>query len=159
MDNKGMTIIVKKVTQIIAGFIFLFGIYIVLHGHLTPGGGFAGGVIISGAFILLVLAYGTSIMKLQKEENYSTFFEALGILLFAITAVGGILLLIIIGHSIYGVSPSRIFFKNFLPLGNAGEINSAGFIPLLNIFIGIEVAAALLTMFLAFVIKSREGKI
>ena len=42
---KGMTVIVKKTTQLIAGMIFLYGIYIIVHGHLTPGGGFAGGVI------------------------------------------------------------------------------------------------------------------
>lgn len=34
---KGMTVIVKKTTQLIAGIIFLYGIYIILHGHLTPG--------------------------------------------------------------------------------------------------------------------------
>jgi multisubunit Na+/H+ antiporter MnhB subunit len=39
---KGMTIIVKKTTQLMAGLVFLYGIYIIVHGHLTPGGGFAG---------------------------------------------------------------------------------------------------------------------
>jgi multisubunit Na+/H+ antiporter MnhB subunit len=34
----GMTVIVKKTTQLIAGIIFLYGIYIILNGHLTPGG-------------------------------------------------------------------------------------------------------------------------
>ncbi len=42
---KGMTLIVKKTTQLIAGMIFMYGIYVIVHGHLTPGGGFAGGVI------------------------------------------------------------------------------------------------------------------
>ena len=40
----GMSVIVKTVTRLTVGLIFLYGIYIVLHGHLTPGGGFAGGV-------------------------------------------------------------------------------------------------------------------
>ena len=44
---KGMTVIVKTITGLISGLILLFGIYIVAHGHLTPGGGFAGGIIIS----------------------------------------------------------------------------------------------------------------
>ena len=49
---KGMTVIVKKTTQLIAGMVFLYGIYVIIHGHLTPGGGFAGGVILAGSFIL-----------------------------------------------------------------------------------------------------------
>ena len=63
---KGMTVIVKKTTQLIAGLVFLYGIYVIIHGHLTPGGGFAGGVIIAGSFILLILAYGSDFMKLIK---------------------------------------------------------------------------------------------
>ena len=73
---EGMSIIVKKVTQLVAGLIFTYGIYIILHGHLTPGGGFAGGAIIAGAFILLILAFGSSALNLKKEvvgeEHYNT---------------------------------------------------------------------------------------
>jgi multicomponent Na+:H+ antiporter subunit B len=56
---KGMTIIVKKTTQLIAGLVFLYGIYIIIHGHLTPGGGFAGGVVLAGSLILQILAFGS----------------------------------------------------------------------------------------------------
>ena len=49
-----MTIIVKKTTQLIAGLVFLYGIYIIIHGHLTPGGGFAGGVVLAGSLILQI---------------------------------------------------------------------------------------------------------
>ena len=63
---KGMSIIVKKVSQLVAPLIFMYGIYIILHGHLTPGGGFAGGAIISGAFILLVLSFGSELLKLKQ---------------------------------------------------------------------------------------------
>ena len=55
---EGMSTIVKKVSQLLAGLIFMYGIYIILHGHLTPGGGFAGGAIVAGSFILLILAFG-----------------------------------------------------------------------------------------------------
>lgn len=40
---KGMTLIVKVIAELVKDFIILFGIYIVLNGHLSPGGGFAGG--------------------------------------------------------------------------------------------------------------------
>ena len=58
MTSGGMSPIVKTVTGWVKGFILVFGIYIVLYGHLTPGGGFGGGVILAMAFVLLTLAYG-----------------------------------------------------------------------------------------------------
>jgi multisubunit Na+/H+ antiporter MnhB subunit len=76
---KGMTLIVKKTTQLIAGIVFLYGIYVIVHGHLTPGGGFAGGVIMAGSFILLKLAFGSDFMYLAREEEGSTMVENLAI--------------------------------------------------------------------------------
>jgi len=141
-----MTNIVKTVTRIISGVVFLFGLYIVTHGHLSPGGGFAGGTIIAGAFILLVLAYGDNIMHLRRIKEESSALENLAILCILIMATVGLLL---------GV---KVFFNNFLPTGNTGQLISAGIIPLFNILIGIEVAAALFTIFLAFVIFKEEEK-
>ncbi|MBN1108071.1 MAG: hypothetical protein JXR66_11375 [Bacteroidales bacterium] len=139
-----MTLIVKKTTQLIAGLVFLYGIYVVLHGHLTPGGGFAGGVIIAGSFILLTLAYGSDFMKLTREETGTTITENLAILTALLIALAGL---------IFGAG---IFFSNWLPAGKAGELISAGVIPLYNIFIGIEVAASILTIFLALIIFKEE---
>jgi multisubunit Na+/H+ antiporter MnhB subunit len=140
----GMTIIVKKTTQLIAGIIFMYGIYIVLHGHLTPGGGFAGGVILAGAFILLILAFGSDFLHLLRKEKGSTLYENLAILIFLLLASTGL------------IASVRIFFANWLPPGTPGELISAGVIPLYNIFVGIEVAASILTIFLALVIFKEE---
>jgi multisubunit Na+/H+ antiporter MnhB subunit len=141
---KGMTIIVKKVSALIAGLVFLYGCYIILHGHLTPGGGFAGGIIIAGSFILLIIANGIQYFRLKKEKEESSLAEGAGILLFLLFASGGLVL------------ATHVFFKNFLPPGIPGNLVSAGVIPLYNIFVGIEVAAALLSIFLAFVIYKTE---
>jgi multisubunit Na+/H+ antiporter MnhB subunit len=141
---KGMTLIVKKTAQLISGLVFLYGIYVIVHGHLTPGGGFAGGVIIAGAFILQILANGSDFMKLTKEEMGSTMYENLAIFVAVFLAVSGLL---------FG---ARIFFLNWLPKGTLGELLSAGMLPLYNIFIGIEVAASILTIFLALVIFKEE---
>ncbi len=149
---KGMTIIVKKVTQIIAGLVFMYGFYIILQGHLSPGGGFGGGTILTGAFILLLLANGVDSKLLKSKEATAGFFEAIGILLFIIMAISGLLLCC-------NLNMLPVFFKNFLAKGIPGELLSAGFIPLLNIFIGIEVAAAFYIIILAFLIKSQEGKL
>jgi len=142
---KGMTIIVKKVTEIICGIIFLYGIYIIVHGHLTPGGGFAGGTIIAGSFILLVLAFGSEFLALKKEETGSSILESTAILIFLAIAVLGMI-----------IGGMGIFFINFLPKGTVGQLISAGVIPLFNIAVGMEVAAALLTIFLALLIYRDE---
>lgn len=143
---QGMTSIVKTVTQVVVGVIFLYGLYIISHGHLTPGGGFAGGAIIAGAFILLVLAYGSNVLGLKAREAGSSIFESLAILGFLMLAVAAFF---------FG---SHVFFNNYLPRGRIGELVSAGAIPLYNIAIGVEVAAALFTIFLALVIYKEELK-
>ena len=142
---KGMTIIVKKATQILCGIIFLYGIYIVFHGHLTPGGGFAGGAIISGAFILLVIAFGSESSYMKKLELSTSIFESGAILTFIIVAAIGLF-----------IANFKVFFKNFLPKGVVGNLISAGVIPIYNIVVGIEVAAALFTIFLALIIYRDE---
>jgi multicomponent Na+:H+ antiporter subunit B len=142
---EGMSIIVKKVTQLMAGLIFMYGIYIILHGHLTPGGGFAGGAILAGAFILLILAFGNSALNLKKEVAGSSNTESIAILMVVILALMALF---------FG---ARVFFFNYLPKGQAGELVSAGVIPLYNIFIGMEVAGAILTIFLALVIFKEES--
>ena len=142
---EGMSTIVKKSAQVLVGIIFLYGIYIILHGHLSPGGGFAGGVIVAGSFILLILAFGSNALKLKKEVAGSSNTESLAILLVVILALMAML---------FGV---KVFFFNFLPKGEPGQLLSAGVIPLYNIFIGIEVAGAILTIFLALVIFKEES--
>ncbi len=142
---KGMTIIVKKVTQMICGVLLLYGMYIIVHGHLTPGGGFAGGTIIAGVFILLIISFGSEFVALKKEETGSSLLETSGILAFLIIALLGMI-----------VGGAGIFFKNFLPKGIIGKLFSAGAIPLYNIVVGIEVSAALLTIFLALLIYRDE---
>lgn len=141
---KGLTPIVKKIAQLMSGIIFVYGIYIVVHGHLTPGGAFAGGIILAGAFILLILAFGSEVIKLRKEETGSSITESLSILLTLILALGGLFI------------GTKIFFNNYLPKGEVGELLSAGAIPIYNILIGIEVAAAIITIFLALVIFKEE---
>jgi len=56
-----MGVIVKTVTKLTLGFILLYGIYIALSGHASPGGGFAGGVIIALSFIHIMLAFGKEV--------------------------------------------------------------------------------------------------
>ena len=139
---KGMTEIVKTVSKLLAGLIFFYGIYIVVFGHLTPGGGFAGGVIISGAFILLIIANGIDEEKIKGEKERTSFLESLGIFLFWII-------------SIIALCMGAFFFLNFLGKGRPLNMFSAGTIPLCNIAIAIEVSAALCSIVIAFILVKK----
>jgi len=133
---KGMSLIVKNITNIVIGFIFIYGVYIILHGHLTPGGGFAGGVIIAGAFILRFLAFGGELKSEKKASIVASVFESIGGLIF-------------IGVAFLGLFIGGIFFLNFIPKGTPLHLWSAGIIPICNIAIGIKVGAGLFSIFMA----------
>ena len=141
-----MTLIVKKTTQLIAGMIFMYGIYVIVHGHLTPGGGFAGGVVMAGSLIVIILAYGGDFLKLVKEKTGTTIIESIATILVIMTASAGF---------IFGTG---IFFNNFLPKGIVGHLVSAGVLPLYNIFVGTEVAASIFIIFLSLIIFKEESK-
>jgi len=133
---KGMSLIVKSVTNIVIGFIFIYGVYIILHGHLTPGGGFAGGVIVAGAFVLKYLAFGAEAKQEKQSSTAASVYESIGGLLF-------------IGVALAGLVIAGTFFLNFIPRGTPLHLLSAGIIPVCNIAIGIKVGAGLFSIFLA----------
>jgi multicomponent Na+:H+ antiporter subunit B len=142
---KGMSEIVKTISRLSAGLIFFYGVYVVLFGHLTPGGGFAGGVVISGAFILLIVANGTDEEKIKGEKERAGFLESLGIFLFLMISVVGLFM-------------GTFFFLNFLGKGRPLNMLSAGTIPLCNIGVGIEVSAALCSVVIAFILVKKGEK-
>lgn len=134
-QEPGMSVIVKRITRITVSLIFLFGIYILLHGHLTPGGGFAGGVIIALSFIHVVLAFGRDEASKHLKENIILLLEPVGGLLF-------------VGIALLGLA-GGYFFLNVLPKGKPFHLFSAGIIPLCNIAIFLKVGAGLFTSFIA----------
>ena len=133
-----MSNIVRTVTRWLKGPILLFGIYIVLFGHLTPGGGFGGGVIIASAFMLVVLACGA-------EEGLSVFSRGVASRLDST----GLLMFLLIGW--LGLWLAGSMFENYIatPEGAQFALFSAGVMPLMNIALGLKVGSAL---FLVFVV-------
>jgi multicomponent Na+:H+ antiporter subunit B len=129
-------------------FTLLLGIYVVLHGHLTPGGGFQGGVLLATAFFYVYLSgeYG-DLLEVAAGDTVARF---------EVAGAAGFLLL--------GTVPlfaARPYLQNVLPLGKLGELFSAGTLPLLNCAVGIEVTAAFLLVISAFlrqVLLIRKGK-
>ncbi|MBN1869750.1 MAG: hypothetical protein JW847_04140 [Candidatus Omnitrophica bacterium] len=136
--HKGMSLIVKTITRLTVGFIILYGIYIISHGHVSPGGGFAGGVIIALSFIHLMLAYGKEETLKRLPHNAASILESIGALLFLMIAVLGFT-----GGS---------FFLNFIPKGEPFRLFSAGIIPLCNVAISFKVSAGLFAIFVALVL-------
>lgn len=136
-----MTIIVKTITRLTVGLIFLYGVYIVLHGHISPGGGFAGGVIIALSFVHLMLAYGKEEALHKLSKKMAAILESAGALIFL-----GIGLLGFMGG---------YFLLNFFPhKGIPFNLFSAGIIPLCNIAIAIKVGSGLFSIFAVLVIFS-----
>jgi multicomponent Na+:H+ antiporter subunit B len=147
MNNEqptGMTLIVKTVTRLTVWLILLYGIYIITHGHLSPGGGFAGGVIIALSFIHLILAYGKEAVLTTLSEDRIRFWESTGALAFLTIALVGL--------------TGGYFFWNFLPVGMPFDLLSAGTIPLSNIAISFKVWAGLLAIFIAVVLVRIEDE-
>jgi len=66
---RGMTPIVKTITDLLIGFILLFGFYTVLSGHISPGGGFAGGITCAAGLILMTLASGAEALRERLSRN------------------------------------------------------------------------------------------
>ncbi len=139
-----MTLIVKAITRITIGLIMLFGIYIILHGHLSPGGGFAGGVIVALSFVHMMLAFGKDVAVTKVSKSLASNLESIGALMFLSVALLGFL-----GGS---------FFLNVLKKGVPFSLFSAGTIPFSNIAIGIKVGVGLFAIFLALVILERAKK-
>ncbi|RLE10062.1 sodium:proton antiporter [Candidatus Aerophobetes bacterium] len=140
-----MTVIVKTIAKFVVPPIILFGIYIVLHGHLTPGGGFAGGVIVGSAFILLTLAFGKEVAFQKLKRSTASVLESVGALIF-------------LSLALLGIAAGGWFFLNFLPKGHPLRILSAGFIPLANIGIGIKVGAGIFAVFLTLIVFRVSAK-
>jgi multicomponent Na+:H+ antiporter subunit B len=136
-----MTLIVKTVTRLTVGLILIYGIYIVLQGHISPGGGFAGGVIVALSFIHLVLAFG-------REAVFKKMNEARGLVLLG---AGAIVFLSLITLGFLGIGFARS--------GSRVRLFSAGIMPLCDIAIGLMVASGLIVMFLALIgLASKEKR-
>ena len=132
---KGMTIIVKTVSSWVKILIILFGTYIIITGHLSPGGGFAGGVILASCYVLLMLAYGKEVAEKNFSLPIASKLDCVGALAFAIIAV--------LGLFVGGTFFFNFLYQNEIIPSEALKLVSAGTIPLSNIAIGLKVGASL----------------
>lgn len=129
--------ILQTITKILTPCIFLFGFYIILNGHLSPGGGFSGGATIGAGLILYVTTFGFH--KTQRFFSEKTY---------EVVKVGAL--------CCYSVTMFYYFYtganalKNLIPLGTPGNLLSSGMILPINIFVGLEVACTMYAFFAMF---------
>ncbi len=127
--------------KVLCPIIFVFGIYIILNGHISPGGGFSGGAILGSGMILYVSAFGFTKTQRWFNEN-----------IYKICKITALSMYGIIGSYFYITGANGI--ENHIPLGTAGHILSSGIILPINIAVGIEVAC---TMYAFFALFRRGG--
>lgn len=130
-------VILQTVARILTPPVFLFGIYVILAGHLGPGGGFSGGAVIGAGLILYLNAFGFA--RTEKFFTAATYRRM---------SFGAL--------ACYSIAKSYSFYtganhiESIIPLGSPGAILSSGLILLLNICVGIVVAGTMYTFYVMF---------
>ena len=137
-------IIVRVIARLVVPFIQLYGVYVIFNGHISPGGGFAGGAILGSSMLLFALAFNLEGGSKKISHDASTLLESGGALWFGILGLIGIIL-----GSNYLSNADAGF-----PLGTAGNLFSSGLIFLATLAIGVKVASTVITLFYNLV----EGK-
>jgi multisubunit Na+/H+ antiporter MnhB subunit len=143
--------IVRTVANQLILFILIFGLYVIAHGHLTPGGGFQGGAVVVSGVVMLLVAFSSKELKKSLRERVLSIMESTGALIFAALGFAGL---------------GTVFFYNFLvgspifgriptPGPNPGDFWTGGFIPLMNLAVGLKVVAGLSAVVLAIALFAR----
>jgi len=142
--------IVRTISNQLILFVLVFGLYIIMHGHVTPGGGFQGGAVIASGVVMMIVAFGSGEIKKSLRESHLSVIESGGALIF-------------IGMAFAGMG--TVFFYNFLvgtsvfggipPTGpNPGHVWTGGVIPIMNFGVGLKVIAGLSAIVLAMALFS-----
>lgn len=129
-SKRDSSTILKTGTKVLVPLILMFGIYIFLNGHLTPGGGFQGGVIVASGLLISILANPHGKLHkllIQLTESISGFgYVMIGLL--GLFLAGGFL------------------DNSIIPLGEFGRLFSAGAIPIIYSLIGLKVGSELVNI-------------
>ena len=123
----------RTVTKILIPFIQLYGLYVIAHGELGPGGGFQGGVILGASIIIYVLVFGLDEGRKRISQKTSDLLVSCGVLIY-----GGIGVLCLLTGGMY------LQYNTLLP--NPKLASHLGIIGI-EIGIGITVAAVMITLF------------
>ncbi|MCK4258302.1 MAG: MnhB domain-containing protein [Halanaerobiales bacterium] len=131
-------LIIQMITRLLLPYIQVYSFYIIAHGHLSPGGGFAGGAILGASMIFYALAFGLKAGVEKFSHGMATVLESSGALLFILLGLIGVLL-----------GGNYLTNGNFIPIpmGSIGKLFSSGLIPIITFAIGAKVASTMTTLF------------
>ncbi len=126
--------ILQTGASFLIALIFMYGVYVFMHGHLTPGGGFQGGVVIATGILLIMLAD----VNMKFNHGLLHFVESISGVGYVVLGLLGLLM----ASTTTGLGDG--FLNNrFLPLGTYGSLFSAGAIPLIYSLVGLKVGSEL----------------
>jgi multicomponent Na+:H+ antiporter subunit B len=131
----------RVMSLVLVPLLVALGVYLALHGALTPGGGFQAGVVLATAPLAALLAGRYFALKRAAPEWALEGLEAIGAAAYALIGLGGLIF-------------AGVYFKNYLPLGEPGKLLSAGMMPLNSIAVGLEVTGAFLLIWTEFLDQS-----
>jgi len=131
MIIKHESIIIKTIVRVLTPFIQIFALYVIMHGHSSPGGGFQGGVILGASYILLGLSFGMNEVKKRFSERLLMLFTSLGVFIYA--GIGFLCLILGANFLDYGI----------LPIAEPRGMGMLG----VEIGVGITVMAVMLSIF------------
>jgi multicomponent Na+:H+ antiporter subunit B len=128
--------IIVTVSGAVSPFIMLFGLYVIFHGHYSPGGGFQGGTLLAASLLLIRLAAGFDIAQLQFKRILGTPLGSIGVLIYFGT---GLLAMI---------SGGEFLNYSFLPFAGFTEagLRSLGIL-MVEIGVGVAVMAILVAIY------------
>jgi len=135
--------------------VFIYSVYLIMHSHLTPGGGFQGGAVFASGVAFLIVAFGSQNIHKVLKEHHLSIIESSGALIFIGLAFGGLATLFfynfLVGSSVFG---------NIPPTGsNPGDIWTGGVIPFMNIGVGLKVIAGLSSILLVMALATNVTEV
>lgn len=152
-----MTKIVRTTADLFFPFCLVFGLYVVVHGHLTPGGGFQGGAVMATGTALLLVARSYDDVTGRIRKGAMKACEAAGLLIFLCAGFSGLFA----GRPFMAnwMAQTGGLFGTVVAHGpNPGDLNTAGLLPLLNLGVGIEVLGGLTVILLYMLSGIKEEK-
>ena len=131
----------QTASKLLFPIIILFGIYVMIYGHLSPGGGFQGGVIIASGILLLLISH----KNFEVPHSVIVWLETLAGISYVLIGLIGLVVL-------------DKFLGNFLPndISDMGLLLSGGIIPIIYIIVGIKVGSEM-SMIVQNLIKRDEN--
>ena len=132
------SVIIQSVSRYLTPLVLLFALYVIAHGHYSPGGGFQGGCILGASFILIMLAYDIDSVKQRMTEKMNTVLTGVGVLIYG--GIGLICLLLGANYLDYSI------LTEILPVGTA-KARALGTFGI-EIGVGITVMAVMVSIFL-----------